>query len=155
MNRAAFVTSLASLALGCTTAPPLMSNLDEAAIRALEERERVGVLNRDTAALEQVWSERLAVNTPASQVSPDRNAVLNRMRQGLIHYSRFERRIELLRVQGNIAVVMGGETVHVTGAAPMAGQTVERRFSHIWRKEGDVWRLVARHANVISPPTSR
>ncbi|WP_418318883.1 nuclear transport factor 2 family protein [Piscinibacter sakaiensis] len=155
MNRAAFITLLASLTLGCTTAPPLMSNSDEAAIRELEERERDAVLNRDTAALVQLWSERFAVNTPANQVSPDRNAVLNRMRQGLIHYSRFERRIELVRVHGDIAVVMGGETIQATGAAPMTGQTAERRFSHIWHQEGGAWRLVARHANVIAPPASR
>jgi ketosteroid isomerase-like protein len=71
------------------------------------------------------------------------------MRKGLIHYSSFERRIERLRIDGDIALVTGGETIQPIGDAPQAGQTVQRRFTHVWKKEAGAWRLVARHANII------
>jgi len=125
---------------------------DEATVRLLEERERVGVLDRDTAALAQLWSKRLLVNAPSNQISSDRGVVLYLMRQGLIHYASFERRIERLRIDGDIAIVMRGETVQPIGNAPRAGQTVQRRFTHLWKKEAGTWRPVARHANIIPTP---
>lgn len=141
--------------LGCITPRPAnqpQGTSDEATIRLLEEQERVGVLNRDTAALRRVWSEQLIVNSPSNQVSSDRSVVLNLVGQGLIHYAVFDRRIERLRIDGDVAFVMGAETIQPTGNAPQAGQTVQRRFTHVWKKDAGVWRLVARHANII-PPT--
>lgn len=154
MKGTALALPLVLLLLGCATArlANQPDTTDEATIRLLEEQERVAVLNRDTAALVQLWSEQLIVNAPSNQVSSDRSVVLNLMRQGLIHYSLFERRIERLRIDDDIAFVMGGETIQPIGNAPQAGQTVQRRFTHVWKKETGVWRLVARHANIIPRP---
>lgn len=122
---------------------------EEAAIRSLEERVRSDVLNRDTLALMSVWSEHFVVNAPANRVAPNRRAVFDLIRQGMIHYSSFEATIEHIRVDGDLAIVMGAETVRPIGKAPLAGQTVKRRFTHLWQKQGGSWRLIARHANII------
>jgi ketosteroid isomerase-like protein len=122
---------------------------EEAAIRSLEERARSGVLNRDTLALKSIWSEDFTVNAPANRVVPNRRAVFDLIRQGMIHYSSFEATIEHIRVDGDLAIVMGAETVRPTGRARLAGQTVNRRFTHVWRKGEGGWRLIARHANII------
>jgi len=146
---------LSMLLLGCSTAGPATpapGGDDEAAIRRLEEEERLGVLRRDLSVLQRVWSERLVVNTPSNQISSDREVVLDLMRRGLIDYARFERRIERLRIDGDIAFVMGGETIEAIGNSPQAGQTVQRRFTHVWKKEAGTWRLVARHANIMARP---
>src|SRR5690606_20340547 len=58
---------------------------DEAAIRALEERVRLGVLARDTAALREIWAPTFAVNAPANRVAPNRAAVFGLLTQGFIH----------------------------------------------------------------------
>lgn len=139
---------------GCAPAAGLrpVSPDAEAAIRVQEDQERLALLNRDVETLERVWSERFAVNSPLNQVAPHRSAVIDRIRQGLIHYSSFERRIEHIRFDGDIAIVMGGETIRPTGQAPLAGRTVHRRFTHIWKLERGAWRLLARHANNL-PPT--
>lgn len=121
----------------------------EAAIRSLEERGKSGVLDRDTLALMAVWSEHFMVNAPANRVAPKRSVVFDLLQRGMIHYSSFEPAIEHIRVDGDIAIVMGAETVRPAGKAPLAGQTVKRRFTHVWRKEAGGWRLIARHANVI------
>jgi hypothetical protein len=61
--------------------------------------------------------------------------------------------IEFVRVDGEFAAVMGLETVVPRADAPsaglVAGQVIRRRFTNIWKKEGDTWRLYWRHANVI------
>lgn len=134
----------------CATAvPSTQSAGEEAVIRGLEEQERTAVLNRDSATLQQVWGPEFIVNSPFNQISPNRAVVLDLVRRGLIHYSAFERRIEELRIFGNTAVVMGAETVQPVGAA---GPPIQRRFTHVWQRDGATWRLVARHANNIAAP---
>lgn len=123
----------------------------EATIRALEEQERVAVLNRDVESLKRLWSERLMVNAPGNKVSPSRDVPLGLVQSGVIHYTAFERTIEALRVDGDLAFVMGAETITPTGKAPQAGQPVPRRFTHVWKRDGETWRLVARHANLLPP----
>ena len=126
----------------------------DATIRALDDQERLAALNQDFAALERLWSEHFIVNAPSNQILPNRSAVLDWFRKGMTTRSSYERSIEQVRVDGDIAIVMGAETLKPTGNAPLAGQTVHRRFTNIWKKEGDTWRLWARHANVIPTPAA-
>ena len=104
------------------------------------------------ADAQRLWAEEFIVNSPINQIAPSQAIVVDLMRRGLIHYSSFDRSIEQLRIAENVAIVMGAETVQPAGNAPMAGQTVRRRFTHIWQRNAGIWRLIARHANNI-PPT--
>lgn len=126
----------------------------EEAVRAQDDRERVAALNRDLPALEALWSEQFTVNAPNNQVVVGRRQNLDTfVRGGVINFSSFERAIEFVRVDGEFAAVMGLETVVPRADAPsaglVAGQVIRRRFTNIWKKEGDTWRLYWRHANVI------
>ena len=121
---------------------------DERAIRSLEEKEVAAVLKQDVATLEQLMSERYIVNNPQNGVTPDREGVLDRVRRGLIRYSSFERRIEAIRIDDDVAIVMGSEKVVPIGDAPRAGHTVLRRYTNIWKRTGSTWHAIARHANV-------
>lgn len=159
MTKRTIATSL--LLLGCFAAyaeaqTPGPDSAAEAMIRALDDQERLAALNHDYAALERLWSEHFIVNAPSNQILPNRSAVLDWFRKGMTTRSSYERSIEHIRVDGDIALVMGAETLKPTGSAPYSGQTVQRRFTNIWKKEGDTWRLWARHANFIStPPTAK
>ena len=87
MRIRALVLLLVLSVQGCTTATPAIQpqgTTAETTIRLLEEEERLGVLNRDTAALGRVWSERLTVNSPSNQVSSDRSVALSLVSWGLI-----------------------------------------------------------------------
>ncbi len=124
----------------------------EATIRALDDQERQAALNQDYVALERYWSKHFMVNAPNNQVMTDRKAVMNHFRRGMTTRSSYERSIEQVRVDGDIAIVMGAEKLTPTGNAPLAGQTVHRRFTNIWKREAGTWRLWVRHANVIPKP---
>jgi ketosteroid isomerase-like protein len=126
-------------------------NSEEDVIRLLEEQERQAVLKQDLAALERLWSEEFIVNNPQNQISTSRGDVLALVKRGLIRYAAFERRIESIRFNADLAIVMGAETVEPVGDAPRAGGRVERRFTNIWRKQNAAWHMIARHANVIAP----
>jgi len=125
-------------------------NSEEDMIRQLEEQERQAVLQQDLPALERLWSEEFIVNNPQNRISPSRGDVLALVKRGLIRYAAFERRIEAIRFNGDIVIVMGAEIVEPIGDAPRAGGTIERRFTNIWRKQDNTWQMIARHANVIA-----
>lgn len=134
-----------------SAAEPSNRSSHEAAIRSLEEAERRAVLAQDFDALERLWAPEFTVNSPMNRIAPDRAAVLDIFRRGLAHYASFDRRIEAIRFHGDVAIVMGAETVEPIGEAPHAGERVERRFTHIWKSTGGTWRLIARHASNIPP----
>jgi len=124
----------------------------EDVVRALDEQERAAAQKRDVAALERLWSEDFTVNAPTNQVVVGRRAVMDVfVHGGIINFETFERTIEFVRVEGDLVFIMGSETIRPVGDAPMAGQTVRRRFTNVWRKEGDTWRLFMRHANNLPP----
>jgi ketosteroid isomerase-like protein len=141
------------LGVGAYAGTPSQSRVsDEETIRSLEDQERTAALKRDVPALERLWSDQFTVNAPNNQVVVGKRAVLEMfVRGGIINFSLFERRIEFIRVDNDFAFIMGAETIRPIGDAPMAGQTVHRRFTNIWKKEAGTWRLFARHANVIPP----
>ena len=127
---------------------------DEATVRSLDDQERIAALKRDVPALERLWSDQLVVNAPNNQVVVGKRTVLdNFVHTGIINFSTFERQIEFIRVDGDFATIMGLETVQPISDAPTsglkAGQTIQRRFTNIWRRDRDTWRLFIRHANVI------
>jgi ketosteroid isomerase-like protein len=129
-------------------------NQDEEQIRSTDDQERVAFLGRDVPALERLWSEDFALNAPNNQVVVGRRAILDTfVGSGIVNFSRFDRQIELIRADGAYVFIMGLEIIQPISDAPevglMAGQTIERRFTNIWRNEGGTWRLFARHANVI------
>ncbi len=128
---------------------------NEGLLHSLDDQERAAALNRDVPALERLWSDQFVVNAPNNQVVVGRQQNLDLfVRGGVINFSSFERTIEFMRVDGDFGVIMGLETVvprtDVPSAGLVAGQVIRRRFTNIWKKEGDMWRLYWRHANVIT-----
>jgi hypothetical protein len=129
-------------------------NADEENVRLLDDEERIAALKRDISTLERLWSEQFTVNAPNDQIVVGRRAVLDVfVRAGVINFSKFERQIEFIRADGPFVIIMGLETVEPVRDAPsaglVAGHTIKRRFTNIWKNEGGTWRLFARHANVI------
>ena len=117
----------------------------EHTIRAREEEARLAFLAADVRALDQLWSDNYAVNSPLQQVL-QKVQLLELLRTGRIRHSAFEVEIEHISRHGDVVVVMGRDSV----VDPPDGTRFRRRFTNIWRLEGDVWRSIARHAHVVS-----
>lgn len=132
-----------------SAAPAQQAGPDEAAVRKVDEQERVAVLKADRGALERLWSEQLTVNAPTNRVNVGRQAVLDLIARGVLHYSSFERSVEAVRLYGDVAVIMGAETARPVGKAPGAGELVHRRFTNVWKKERGTWVMIARQAATI------
>lgn len=123
----------------------------EVEIRAMELTEARALLQKDIPTLEKIWSPDFMVNAPLNAVFIGGQVEL--VRAGIISYTSFIRTIEHVMVLKDVVITMGSETVVPTAPDPMAGQTVQRRYTNIWIKERGGWVLVARHANNICPTT--
>ena len=90
----------------------------------------------------------LVVNNPGNIVAA--SAVVRQLNaDGKIAYSQYERLLEHASLRGEMVLLMGGETVVPRPPNPLAGQTVHRRFTELWRPEGETWLLTARQATVV------
>ena len=122
---------------------------DEAIIKSLEEKEREAILKSDTMQLSNLMSKQIVVQNPENAIVGFRQ-IMDRIKSGKIDYSAFERRIDNIAFVNSIAIVMGLETLIPQGNTKDAGKTVKRRFTNVWTKEKDGWKLTARQATIIS-----
>ncbi len=121
----------------------------EAEIRRLEQLERESVMKCDSIPLfGKIWSPTMVVNTPANVVGTvDGTKAI--FRSGGLKYVSFDRTIEKITFNENIAIVMGGEVIKPQGKQPNAGKTVSRRFTHVWKYAGNTWSIIARQATIF------
>jgi len=121
----------------------------EAEIRRMEDLERESVLKTDSNALfDKIWSPKMVVNTPANVVGTV-EGTKQLLRSGGLHYLSFERNIEKITFNDDVAIVMGGEVIKPQGTQPNAGKTVSRRFTHVWKFSNNSWSIIARQATII------
>ncbi len=140
---------LTILCIGCLGRLLAQDADTESEIKRLEQMEVQAILKKDTVTLLKLWDKDYVVNAPGNKINFAGKTTLDRP---VLKRSRtsFTRDIEQIIVRGNIVFSMGSETV-VTGNEIDVEQIVKRRYTNIWIKQDDSWKLVARHANVICP----
>jgi hypothetical protein len=122
---------------------------EETEIRRLENLEREAVLNVDTTLLfNRLWSPDMVVNSPQNKVGTVENTKMS-IRTGMLNYASFERNIEKITFNDNLAIVMGEEILKPQGKTINAGKTVTRRFTNVWKNSNNSWRIIARQATII------
>lgn len=137
------------LCLTCITKIVSGQDRREVEIRRMETLERESVLKGDSAALfDKIWSPTMIVNTPANVVGTIEGTKAH-FRAGDLNYLSFERNIEKITFNDNVAIVMGGEVIKPQGHQVNAGKTVSRRFTHVWLYKDDRWSIIARQATII------
>ena len=145
MRTLLFLATLTLLAPGLVSAQSSKQKLSiEQEVRRLERAHADAVLRGDLAAMDKIWTADFKVNNPFNEIDK-----ADRIRTGALTYSSFIREPESVQIHGNTVIVMGRETVVPTGNSPDAGRTIRRRYTNIWMKRKGIWRLIARHANVI------
>ncbi len=141
--------TLLTICLTFTSGILLAQDPREAEIRRLENFERESVLKGDSAVLfDKIWSPDMVVNTPANIVGTVEGTKAH-LRSGNLNYLSFERNIEKITFNDNVAIVMGGEIIKPQGHQLNAGKTVTRRFTNIWLYKNNSWSIIARQATII------
>ena len=143
------ITIFLIIYLTCLTNTGLAQDQREDEIRRLERLERESVLKGDSAALfDKIWSPNMIVNTPANVVGTVEGTKAQ-LRSANLNYLSFERNIEKITFDDNVAIVMGGEIIKPQGHQVNAGKTVTRRFTNVWVYKDKSWSIIARQATII------
>jgi len=132
-----FAFPLHSWCQGATTAA--------AEIRKLEEQERIAVTSGDTATLFALWSADYVVNNPNNMILTAMQ-IKKFVRGTGMDKTSFTRNIEKISFIKDVAVVMGSEMVTPNDKNEHAGKPVYRRYTNIWIRDGNSWKLSARQA---------
>lgn len=124
-------------------------NPTELEIKKLEQMEVQAILKKDTVTLLKLWDKDYVVNAPDNKINFAGKTTLDRPVMNRARTS-FTRDVEAIVIRGNTVFAMGSETV-VPENQSGPQQAVKRRYTNIWMKQDGVWKLMARHANVICP----
>lgn len=154
MIRRALTGAIGGLALASgpvVAAAPLAPSGPDAALAALDARQKEMVAKADVAGLAALSAPGLTINAPTNRVLT-REQFLTMMRNGQIGAEAFERRVESITINGDVGIVMGSEIFTPTLASEL-GQTygarpLRRRYTNIYILDRGQWKWLARHANV-------
>lgn len=127
------------------------SPTDARIVAALAARERLLAMfaAQNAEGLAPLLAANLLVHAPHNAVV-NRESVLALFRSGRMNYEDVTTELDFAGVRNEGVVLMGLEIVHPRAGAPNASKSVRRRFTDIWRNEGDEWRLHIRQATIIS-----
>ncbi|WP_345952663.1 nuclear transport factor 2 family protein [Mucilaginibacter sp. PAMB04168] len=117
-------------------------------IRKLDQLEAQATISGDTLTLKKLWSPGFVVNNPANAIV-NVTQIRQLMKEGKIAYTTFSRVIEKITITGPVAVTMGYEENEPEKATDNAGRKVTRRYTNVWLKEKEGWRIIARQATII------
>ena len=121
----------------------------EREIRSLDQAAAKAILERDDAGIDRYFASDSITNNPRGGQTVGNEGVKALFRNGVINYASFERVIESVQLRGNVAVVMGNETLTIRSAKGEPGPPIRRRYTNVWMKSRNKWQIIARHANVI------
>ena len=125
--------------------PAIRTKMETDEIRSLEDLEMKAVTEQDTATLFQLWSENLVVTNPDNSIK-DFSAIKMDLLENKPSGNSFNRVIEKITLNGDIAVVMGYETPTLN-SPKKSEEIIARRYTNIWMKDGNAWKLTARQAS--------
>lgn len=155
ISAALAVPALLLLAACSGTGPAADAASQQAQIRELEQQQAKVALDGDRATLERLFAPEFRVINPAGAIATKAELLDILAGAGPSPYRSATYETHDVAVRGEVAWSVGTETVVFARDAlgSLAGQTVQRRITHVWEQQDGQWRLVLRHAtNVVPPP---
>ncbi len=131
----------------CALSPSLSHAQENPVRQQVELAERTGgraAAMKDFGTVEKYWSPQMLVNSPGNNVLT-RDQVFAAIREDKLKYSSYSNQVEAFHAYGDIAVVMGHETL-VPDTGPEAGTKLYRRYTDIWQRTNGSWMQIARQA---------
>jgi hypothetical protein len=120
---------------------------DEKEIRFLESHWTELLNQGNTKALLNIWSKEYVVNNPNGKIVTPKEIVLL-MKKGH-QFPLVEKIIEKITFNQNIAIVMGKELQQPANKAENRNIWIPRRFTNVWIKVENNWKLAARQSSEI------
>lgn len=141
------VRALSFLAMVLALAPRFcVAASVEEQLNVLEQRRYDALIGKDWQALDQILGDEFFYNT-AGGASMTKGAFVDLMKSGAAVVRKAARDEATVRQYGEVALVTG--TAHVDVTLKGEDKTLHSRYLHIWKKDGQDWKLVARQATYL------
>ena len=119
-------------------------------ISQLDQKNAAIVAKADTLSLMKLLAPSFTINRTTGTIVSGRERIFELMRKGMVSYDSFSVITEGVLIKDSTTVVsMGSEVVISGGDRERKGETVRRRFTHVWVKSNNEWQLLARHASNV------
>jgi ketosteroid isomerase-like protein len=120
---------------------------DVAAVLAAVAVIDAAVVRGDAAVFLASLARDCLVNSPANRVV-GYDQIERVFARGAIGHDAFTKRVEYAAPYGDDHVVLMGEEIYLPLGAPADAPSVHRRFTDLWRREGEGWVIGLRHATI-------
>jgi ketosteroid isomerase-like protein len=131
------------LMIGLLNASTAQSKIKEE-IKALEKQEVTAFVAKDFKTLDILWAKDFIVTSTKNKIAISALKIKELLSKGIIEQTEFERTVEEVTVNNNIAVSMGHESARLKD-----GSFEKRRYTNIWVKYKNSWKLTAAHHSLI------
>jgi ketosteroid isomerase-like protein len=130
---------------------PMIEHID-GMLRASETALRAAQLAGDVGALDRLLDDALMFTGPDGAVY-GKTDDLDAHREGWVRISRLQPSDERIQQYGTVAVV----SVRMDMAGSWQGQPFEGpfRYTRVWRRTDDGWRIVAGHVSGVAPASGQ
>ena len=115
-------------------------------LNQLEEKRYEALIGADWEALDAILSDDFFYNTGSGAMLTKKDFLVL-MQSGAAVVRKATREEAGVRQYGEVALVTG--VAHVDVTLKGEDKTLHSRYLHVWVKEGDSWRLVARQATYL------
>jgi ketosteroid isomerase-like protein len=127
-----------------------------AEVLAINERLRVAACNADARAFEELLSRDLVVSDPSNTIR-HKDDLIALFSKGEVAYTSIEVTVDYASELGDLVVIMGTESSTQTSVPVDSGlgeiaiqKTLHRRFTNIFRREENAWRLLVKQSTIFS-----
>ncbi|GAB2552231.1 nuclear transport factor 2 family protein [Rufibacter soli] len=118
-------------------------------IEKLDLAHAEAIFKGDAKALDKLMDDEVTVNHPTNKIVNEKAELLRLIKSGVIRYTSFKRYPEKFLFFTDMVIVMGSEEVTPAKGAPNAGKKLKRRYTNVWMKKKNTWKLTVRHANNV------
>ena len=145
MNKIVRVLSFFAILLTLLPCVGVAATVEEE-LNVMEQRRYDALINADWQALDSILSDEFFYNTGVG-VLMTKNDFVDLMKSGAVVVRKAVREDAGLRQYGDVALVTG--VVHVDVTVKGENKTLNSRYLHVWVKDGESWKLVARQATYM------
>lgn len=147
----AMLVAASSLAFGQTSSNNTnrTGNDDKARrlVLATDDRRIEALRGGNVESLRQIYADDYTLVTPTGIIRSKADQI-NELASGEFRYEKFELKERIVRVYGDVVIVLSRENIDILRAGQHTGG--DMRFTRTYKKFGKNWRVIATHGSFVT-----
>jgi len=116
-------------------------------VLATDDRRTEALRRADSAPLRRIYADDYTLVTPATGAVRSKAEQIDDLVSGRVRYERIEVTERIVRIYGDVAIVLAREKYSILQAGEQVGGDI--RFTRTYRRFGSEWRVIATHGSFV------